>query len=518
MYILSPQQIAKADKATIINSKISSIDLMEHASTLCFQWLHSRLQGQDIKIHVFCGIGNNGGDGLVIARLLFQHGYTVNCYIVNFSDKRTDEFLTNYNRLKEIGEWPTIINSEDDFPDVSFEDIVVDAIFGNGLTREPKGFTKKLIQYINNTKVFTLAIDVPSGLFGDKSVSQKDAVLRAGHTLSFQTPKLAFLLPENKAYVTTWEVLDIGLDKEFIAHLKPTLNYISKSEIIPLYKARNKWSHKGTYGHSLIIGGSFGKIGAVTLATKAALKIGSGLVSAYLPKCGYDILQISVPEAMVEVDDEKVLTYYNFKTNPTVIGIGPGIGTTEKTALGFEKFIKENKFPLVIDADAINLLALNKSLLTYLPENTILTPHPKELERLIGTWKNDYDKLKIASKFSTDYNVILVLKGAHTVTIDGETMYFNSTGNPALATAGSGDVLTGFITGLLAQGYEAKYAAIFGVYVHGKTADIAVQEIAIETFTATSILTYLSDAILALFNEDQLDESEDEIDKSSPEE
>ena len=510
MYILSTKQTAKADKATIKNNKISSIDLMEHAATQCFQWLHSRLQGQNVKIHVFCGIGNNGGDGLVIARHLFQQGYNVSCYIVNFSDKRTDEFLTNYNRLKELGEWPTVINSENDFPEVAFEDIVIDAIFGNGLTRKPSGFTKKLIEYINSTKVYTLAIDIPSGLFGDKSVSNKDAVLRAGHTLSFQTPKLAFFLPENKEYLNTWEIIDIGLDEEYIDSLKPKNHYILKSGIIPLYKPRNKWSHKGTYGHSLIVGGSFGKIGAVTLATKAALKIGSGLVSAYLPKCGYNILQISVPEAMVEVDDENFLTYYNFKTKPTVIGIGPGMGTSEKTAIGFENFIKNNKLPLVIDADAINLLALNKSLLSHLPKNTILTPHPKELVRLIGTWKNDYDKLKIASKFSKEYGLILVLKGAHTITIDGESMYVNSTGNPALATAGSGDVLTGLITGLLAQGYEPKQAAIFGVYLHGKTADIAVQETGYETFTATSILEYLSDAILDLFIQEKTEEENEE--------
>lgn len=515
MYILSPKQITKADNATILNNNITSIDLMEQAATLCFQWLHSRLQGQNIKIHVFCGIGNNGGDGLVIARHLFQNGYNVNCYIVNFSAKRTNEFSTNYDRLKEIGEWPTVINNENDFPEISFEDIVIDAIFGNGLTRKPEGFTKKLIQYINNTKVFTLAIDIPSGLFGDKSVTDKDSVLRAGHTLSFQTPKLAFLLPENKDFINTWEVLDIGLDEAYITNLQPKLHYISKSDIIPLYKPRTKWSHKGTYGHSLIIGGSFGKIGAITLATKAALKIGSGLVTAYLPKCGYTILQISVPEAMVEVDDDKILTYYNFKTNPTVIGIGPGMGTTEKTALGFEKFIKENQLPLVMDADAINLLALNKLLLTYLPKNTILTPHPKELERLIGSWKNDYDKLKIASKFSIDYKVIIVIKGTHTVIIDGESMYFNSTGNPALATAGSGDILTGLITGLLAQSYEPKYAALLGVYLHGKTADIAIQKTGFETFTASTILDYLADAILDLFNQEII---EDENNKSSSEE
>lgn len=517
MFILTSKQMAEADRATINNKNITSIELMEHAATLCFQWLHSRLQGQNIKIHVFCGIGNNGGDGLVIARHLLQHGYNVNCYIVNFSNKRTPEFLTNYNRLKEIGEWPTVLNGDNDFPDISFEDIVIDAIFGNGLTRKPGGFTKKLIQYINSTKVFTLAIDIPSGLFGNESVTNKDTVLRAEHTLSFQTPKLAFLLPENKEYVNTWEVLDIGLDEDFINDLQPKLHFISKSEIIPLYKPRHKWSHKGTYGHSLIIGGSFGKIGAVTLATKAALKIGSGLVSAYLPKCGYNILQISVPEAMVEVDDDQVLTYYNFKTTPNVIGIGPGMGTAEKTALGFDKFVKENQRPLVIDADAINLLALNKSLLAYLPKNAILTPHPKELERLIGTWENDYEKLKMASKFSTNYSVILVVKGTHTVVIDGDSMFFNSTGNPALATAGSGDVLTGIITGLLAQGYEPINAAILGVYLHGKTAEIAIQETSYETFTASSILKYLADAILDLFNQERMEEIEGENDQSSSE-
>jgi len=517
MYILSPKQIAEADKATIKNNGISSIELMEQAATSCFNWLHSRLQGQGIKIHVFCGIGNNGGDGLVIARHLFQHGYNVTCYVVNMSEKRTDEFLTNYNRLKEIGEWPAVINHENEFPEVAFEDIVIDAIFGNGLSREPEGFTKKLIQYINSTKVFTLAIDFPSGLFGDRTVTNKETVLKAGHTLTFQTPKLAFLFPENREFINTWEVLNIGLDEKFIESLDTKTHFTTKNDIIPLYKARNKWSHKGTYGHSLIIGGSFGKIGAVTLASKAALKIGSGLVSAYLPKCGYEILQISLPEAMVEVEDDKVLTYYNFKTKASAIGIGPGMGTSEKTALGFEKFIQENKLPLVIDADAINLLALNTSLLSYLPKNTILTPHPKELERIIGPWKNDYDKLEIATKFSKKHHLILVLKGTYTVIIDSDSMYFNSTGNAALATAGSGDVLTGFITGLLAQGYSPVHAAIFGVYIHGKTADIAVQETSYETFTASSIFDYLSDAILDLFTQEEIDEEEVKNEDSSSE-
>jgi len=510
MYILSSKQIAKADKATINIKGITAIDLMENAATNCFQWLHTRLQGQNIKIHVFCGIGNNGGDGLVIARHLHQHGYNVSCYIVNFSSKRSEGFLENYKRLEELGLLPIDIKGESDFPRVDFEDIVIDAIFGNGLTRKPAGFTKTLIEYINSTKVFTLAIDFPSGLFSDKSVSDKNTVLKAGHTLTFQTAKLAFLLPENNGYVNTWEILDISLDESYIASLQSKSYYTTKPDVLALYKPRNKWSHKGTFGHSLIIGGSYGKIGAVTLATKAALKIGSGLVSAYLPKCGYTILQIAVPEAMVEVDDDNALTYFNFKTKASVIGIGPGIGTSEKTTLGFEKFIKENKLPLVIDADAINIISQNQSILQYIPENTVLTPHPKELERLIGTWKNDYDKLNKAVQFSLKHHVILVIKGAHTVIIDGESMYFNSTGNPALATAGSGDVLTGIITGLIAQGYEPQNAAILGVYLHGKTADIAILETGHETFTAASILEYLATAILDLFNQETTEETEEE--------
>ncbi|MFA5300496.1 MAG: NAD(P)H-hydrate dehydratase [Lutibacter sp.] len=496
MYILSPQQTAKADKATIKNTGITSVDLMEFAATCCFNWLHEKLQGKNIKILIFCGIGNNGGDGLVIARLLHQHNYRVNCYIVNFSDKRTDEFLTNYNRLKDIELIPIELKNEKDFPKITVEDFVVDAIFGNGLARNPEGFTKKLIQYINRKSTFTLAIDFPSGLFGDKSVSDIEAVIKASHILTFQTPKMAFLLPENKDFVNTWEVIDIGLDQNYIQSLKPKTHYITKDDIFPLYKQRNKWDHKGTYGHSLIIGGSFGKMGAVTLASKAALKIGSGLVSAYIPKCGYTILQISVPEVMVEVDTDSALTYFNFKTNPTVIGIGPGMGTLEKTAQGFENFIKENKLPLVIDADGINLLSKNQLLLNYLPKNTILTPHPKELERLIGAWENDYEKLQKVTEFSKKYEVIVVVKGAHTVIISGGMMYFNSTGNQALATGGSGDVLTGLITGLMAQGYEPINAAIFGVYLHGRTADIALPKTGYETFTASTIFKYLPEAIL----------------------
>ncbi|MFO7673520.1 MAG: NAD(P)H-hydrate epimerase, partial [Lutibacter sp.] len=256
MYILSPQQTANADKATIKNKGITAVDLMETAATSCFQWLHNKLQGENIKIHVFCGIGNNGGDGLVIARLLYKHNYQINCYIVNFSTKRTEEFIANYNRLKEIGLKPIELSHDNDFPEIEANDLVVDAIFGNGLTRNPEGFTKKLIQYLNTKKVFVLAIDMPSGLFGDKSVTDAASVLKSSHILTFQTPKMAFLLPENKDFVNTWEVIDIGLDQNYIESLHPKTHYTTLADIIPLYKTRNKWDHKETYGHSLMIGGA----------------------------------------------------------------------------------------------------------------------------------------------------------------------------------------------------------------------------------------------------------------------
>lgn len=492
----------KADKATIKSQDITSIELMERAGTICFDWIHKRLQGNPVKIIVFCGVGNNGGDGLVITRHLIQYGYNVSCFVVNFSENRTDEFLHNYNQLKEIGEWPIMINSEENFPEISVDDVVIDAIFGIGLKRSIKGFTSDLISHINLAKAFTLSIDIPSGLFVDKANLKDDTIIEASHTLTFQQPKLAFLLPDNQKHIYTWEVIDIALDEEFLNSVESNYSLIEKETVKSMYKVRDKFSHKGSFGHSLIIGGSYGKIGAVTLTSKAALKSGSGLVTAYVPKCGYEILQISIPEAMVEVDTEKELEFFNYKSKPTVIGIGPGMGTSEKTLKGFTKFLEENKLPLVLDADALNLLSIKKELLEKLPKKSILTPHPKELERLVGAWDNDYEKLEKLKGFSSKYDIIIVLKGANTVVVYKDKFYFNSTGNPALATAGSGDVLTGIITGLVAQKYDALDAAILGVYLHGLSADIGIEDFSIETFTASNILDYLGKAFKSLFEEE----------------
>jgi len=500
MKILTAQQIYQVDKATIESQGATALDLMERAGATCFEWLHSKLQGNPVKVLVFCGIGNNGGDGLVIARHLHQHGYNVHCFVVNFSDKRTEGFLHNYDKLKDAGVWPIVINSKDEFPEFTADDIVVDAILGIGLSRKIKGFTVDLIKYINKIEAYTLAIDIPSGLFADKSASKNDTVLEASHTLTFQRPKVAFLLPENESYIYTWETINIGLDEQYIAKMDAVKHIMTqKEDVLQLYCPREKFSHKGSYGHSLIIGGSFGKIGAVTLASQGALKVGSGKVTAYVPKCGYQILQISTPEIMVEVDAENELEFFNYKSEPTVIGIGCGIGISEKTKNGFAKFLSTNKLPLVLDADALNILSGNKELLKLLPKNSVLTPHPKEFERLVGKWKNDHDKLKKLKKFSLVYKVIVVLKGANTVIADGTKLYFNTTGNPALATAGTGDVLLGIITGLIAQNYKPLDATILGVYLHGKTANIAINDMSVETFIASSVLDYLDDAYMSLF-------------------
>ena len=274
---------------------------------------------------------------------------------------------------------------------------------------------------------------------------------------------------------------------------------IDKKEILKYYKPIAVDTHKGIQGHALIIGGSYGKIGAVCLSSKAALKSGCGLVTAYIPKCGYEIVQIAIPEVMVLTDgNKKCISNINFDLQPDAIGIGPGIGQDEVTQKAFLKFLKTNETPLVIDADGLNILSQNKSWFLLLQPGTILTPHPKELERLIGKWISEEEKFEKTISFSLQYNVIVVMKGAPTYIIDGETIYKNTTGNQALATAGSGDVLTGIITSFLAQGYESVQAAILGVYLHGLTADLAASKIGLQSFIASDIIGNLGGAFLSL--------------------
>lgn len=503
MKIFSKEQIYEGDKITAEKQSISSTELMERVGIQIFNWIHLRMQGAQVPIHVFCGIGNNGGDGLVLARHLINHGYHVKTYIVNYSHTRSKDFLINYDKIKNTTkDWPLLMTDADDFPEIHHDAIIVDAIFGIGLNRPVVDWVKLLFKHLKASKAFTLSIDIPSGLFPDQVPENEEDVVWAGTTLSFQTPKLIFFLPETAKYTIQWEVLDIGIEPEFLYTTPTQYELIGKYEMLPIYKPRNKFSNKGDFGHVLVIGGSYGKMGAVTLASRAALVSGAGLVSAYIPKCGYSVLQSSFPEAMVITDsNEEIVSNIQLDIAPSVIAFGVGAGIATKTMDAFENFLKTNKAPLIIDADGINILAKKKSLLKLLPAETILTPHPKELERLIGKWKDDFDKLKKTQAFSKKYKLIVAIKGANTITVFKEKGYVNTTGNPGLATAGTGDVLTGIIAGLLAQGYQPLSATLFGIYLHGKSADIALEDFGYQSLIASHVIEYLGEAYIDLFKQ-----------------
>lgn len=503
MKIFSAKQLSEADKVTTQKHDISSLDLMEHAGTQVFNWLHQRLQGATVPIHIFCGIGNNGGDGLVVGRLLIEKGYNVHIYIANFTDKRSKCFLINYDRIKETTKkWPLLMTSEKDFPEINDQDIIIDALFGIGLNRPPEGWLKPLIQHINASKAFTLAIDIPSGLYANQALEDEESVIKANHTLTFQAPKLSFFLPETGKFVPFFDIIDIGLDPEHLHKIEPLAQLIGKQQAQQFYKPRQAFDHKGTYGHSLIVAGSYGKIGAAVLSAKAAFRTGAGLVTVFVPECGYDIVQTALPEAMTLSDKEDdLITDVSYEIEPSAIGIGMGIGTQPETVSALETLFKNAKSPMVIDADALNCISENKNLLKVLPKHAILTPHPGELERLIGEWTHDYDKLKKAKAFSKKHEIVLLIKGAHTAVIYDDNLYINTTGNPGMATAGSGDALSGVLTGLLSQGYDPLLAAVFGVYLHGTAGAIASQTMGYEAVMATDIIENLGSAYMSLFEQ-----------------
>lgn len=494
----------EADKATEAKEGISSIDLMERAAHQVFAWIENRLQGSPVPIHIFCGIGNNGGDGLALARMLLNKNYNVICYIVNYSEKRSSCFLTNFARLKDNNKvWPIQIKTDEDYPELSNEGIIVDAMFGIGINRQLDSWVKGLVNHINQSGAFILSIDVPSGLFVDAATPDLDAVIKANLTLTFQAPKLAFFLPETAVFTQALEVLNIGLDLEYLQNTPTVAKLILKQDAAGLYIPRQKFDHKGTFGHALIAGGSYGKMGAVILAAKACLRVGAGKVTSLIPKCGYNIIQTAVPEAMVVCDaSENELTYFPLTEDFQAIGIGVGLGTHKTTAEGFEKFLKTCNLPLVLDADAINLFSKNKKLLDLLPKKSILTPHPGELERLVGSWKNDFDKLAKVKKLSKKHDVIVVIKGANTITVYQDSLFINTNGNPGMASAGSGDVLTGMLTGFISQGYDPLISAIFGVYLHASAGDIAAQHLGYNSIIAGDLIEFLGDAFLELFRKE----------------
>lgn len=493
MKILSVVQIREADQYTIQHEPIASIDLMERASRAFTNWFIKNYSVEK-KITIFCGMGNNGGDGLAVARMLHQASYEVETYVVKHSDKSAPDFDLNLKRLQEQS---SVIFLEN-IPQSIEGEVIIDAILGSGLSRATEGLIKEIITFVNNLGKEIVSIDMPSGLFADSPNKVEDTIIKAHHTVSFQLPKLAFMLPQNEQFVGNWHLVDIGLHVDFIKKTETKYYFTDTQSIEKITKPRPRFSHKGTFGFGLLIAGSYGMMGAAILASKAAMRAGIGKLLVHIPSCGDEIMQISIPEAMISVDFDKEFhqkTWHKSEFDSfSAVGIGPGIGVHGNIAKSIESIIDNcREKPLLIDADGLNNLATKKGrdILKKLPPNTILTPHPKEFERLIGakTWQNDYERLQILSDFAVKYQIIVCLKGANTaIALPDGTIYFNSTGNAGMATAGSGDVLTGIILSFLAQGYTPHEAAILGVYEHGMAGDRATQKRSMRSVIASDII------------------------------
>lgn len=505
MKILNAAQIRNTDAYTIAHEPIASVGLMERAAETCAKWIEDFFH-RDTYFKIICGTGNNGGDGLAMARILHKMGYEVEVIILPFFSKASDDFKANRKKLEAIHTIKVI--EAKDANEIAINDIkgkhvaIIDAILGSGLSRPVEGKLAEVIQKINTFGCPVVSIDMPSGLMiEDNANTSRKNIINAAFTLTFEVPKLAFFFADNAKHVGEFFMLDIGLNKDFIVEQKASDFFVTQDMVVPMLKHRARFSHKGTYGHALLVTGGYGKMGAAILAAKACLRSGVGLLTVHVPKCGYDIMQTAVPEAMADVDELeyefsgiKDISKYN------VIGVGPGIGQDEQTAKGLKMLIQNSKLPLVLDADALNILADNKTWLSFLPKGSILTPHPGEFQRLAGKQDNGYQTYIAQKEFAVKHQVYLVLKGAYTsvATPNGE-VYFNSTGNPGMATAGSGDTLTGIITGLLAQGYAPNQAAILGVYLHGLAGDIAANELGQEALIAEDITNNLGKAFKHLW-------------------
>lgn len=499
MKIFRSEQIKEIDRATIKNEPVKSADLMERAAEQLLRW-YIKSFDRSRKVIVFAGPGNNGGDGLALARMLSFNRFNVEVYYIRISDKTTEDWSINYTRLEKEAKVPfNIIEAADRLPFISPDDIIIDAIFGSGLKGPSTGLSRQVITKINQSGCVVVSIDIPSGLCGeDNNANDRDGIVCADFTLSFEFPKLSFMFAENARFVGSWNVLPIGLDPRAVRETLTPYYLLDDKYINRMLKVREKFDHKGKYGHGLIIAGSFGKIGAAILGTKAALRTGIGLITCHVPGCGYQIIQTSVPEAMVRVDsNERFLSDTVSVEAYDAVGIGPGIGNEAATQKAFHSLLINSGKPMVIDADGINILGENKEWLSELQPGTILTPHVKEFERIAGETENSYSRLERQIEFAAKYKCIVVLKGAYSsVVTPGGKVFFNSTGNPGMATAGSGDVLTGIILSLLSQGYSAEDASLTGVYLHGLAGDSAAEMLGFESIIASDIIDNIGNAFL----------------------
>lgn len=495
MKVFNTSQIRQCDQYTVENDEISSIELMEKAALACFEWIKSQFSA-NYTYYVFCGKGNNGGDGLAIARLLLEENYKVETFVIQSSSNFSTDAQINFDKYPDSVSF--LENDDFEIQQENKKIVIIDALFGTGLNKPLEGNTQKIIQKLNHIKGKKISIDIPSGLFSDSLPSEDQTIFKADVTLSFQFYKRAFLHVESAQYAGKIFILDIGLNSKFIQD-EETNNYIiSSKSVSDNFKPRDPFSHKGNYGKVALIGGSYGKIGSIALSTRAALKIGAGIVFTIAPNCGYSILQTLAPEAMfISGGDEKLITEIKISTEKTTIGIGPGLGKEKLTKVALEELLKSIQTPAVLDADALNIISENKSMLNLIPKNSIITPHPVEFARLFGDSKDSLEQCELAREMANKYNIIIVLKGHRTAVLTPEgKCYYNITGNAGMAKGGSGDILTGMITGLLAQGYVPQIAAQLGVYIHGKAGDYAAKKYSQEAMTAQDIIHRLPEVFL----------------------
>jgi NAD(P)H-hydrate epimerase len=469
--LLTAKQIREADAHTIAHEPIASIDLMERASKAFVGWFINHFPDKRQAISVYCGTGNNGGDGLAIARMLCEHKYkSLDIKIARFSEKATDDFNTNLHRLGQAGLSFTELKPGAGFP-AENSSIIIDALLGSGLNKPLSGDYQKLAAYINELHKTVVAVDVPTGFFTDGEIDAKATVINADLVITFQQPKINFLLPESAPHIKCWEAVNIGIDEAFVRLLNSPYQFIEEKDIKKLLKPRHHFSNKGTYGHALMVAGQAKTMGAALLSASACTYAGAGLTTACIPESGLTALNTYLPEIMAIVRKGAELPDIKWDQF-TTIGIGPGLGK-DKGALDLLKDIFKNyKDPVVIDADALNLLAENSGLWKKIPAGSIITPHMKEFDRLFGDHANWWQRIQSGLEKTKQYNIYIVLKNDYTLVITPEgKVYFNSTSNPAMATGGMGDVLTGVITSLLAQKYSPEEACITGVYIHGKAGD-----------------------------------------------
>ncbi|WP_165357025.1 NAD(P)H-hydrate dehydratase [Bacteroides stercoris] len=497
MKIFPTIQLKELDAYTIENEPVSSIDLMERASRALARAMSERWSAET-PFTVFAGPGNNGGDALAVSRLLVERGCRVEVYLFNTKGTLSPDCETNKERLAGVaGIDFHEITTQFVPPVLTAEHVVVDGLFGSGLNKPLSGGFAAVVKYINTSPATVVAIDVPSGLMGEDNTYNIQAnIIRADLTLSLQLPKLAFLFAENAPFVGEWQLLDIGLSEEAIEEKETDFALTEHEDVASMLKPRGKFAHKGNFGRALLIAGSQGMAGASVLAARACLRSGVGLLTVHIPFCNNFIVQTSVPEAMTEIDINDVRFSCATDTDDyQAVGIGPGLGKAGDTEAALLEQIESCQTPMVVDADALNLLGEHRSYIGRLPKGSILTPHPKELERLVGKCQNSYERLTKARELARSAGVHILLKGAYSVVIaPSGKCWFNPTGNPGMATGGSGDVLTGVVLALLAQGYDAETAARMAAYIHGLAGDIACKKHGVMGMTAGDIVTCLPPA------------------------